>query len=171
MAKEIWKSIIGYEDRYEVSSLGRIRSLPSKSRSKGVMLKPNPKKSGYLNILLCKEGKVKTFRIHRLVAEAFLPNPHNLPHVNHINGIKTDNRVVNLEWCSPQYNSLHSYRVLGRKSNGGVARKKVFCLEQNRIYDSLHEASRKTGIARASITYSILRGNATHSLHWSYSSE
>ena len=75
--KEIWKNIPGYEGRYLASSFGRIKALPNCSRSKTRFLKLSLKKSGYLNVSLCKDGAVKTWRVHRLIAMAFLPNKKN----------------------------------------------------------------------------------------------
>jgi hypothetical protein len=72
-------------------------------------------KNGYLYVSLCRNGVKKIQSVHRIVAEAFLDNPDNLPIVNHINGIKTDNHADNLEWCDKSHDLLHSYRVLGRK--------------------------------------------------------
>lgn len=76
------------------------------------ILAPNPKKSGYLDICLSSRNSKKSLRIHRLVAIAFLPNPLRLPYVNHRNGVKTDNRLENLEWCTVSENTRHGYRVL-----------------------------------------------------------
>ena len=110
--KEIWKNIEGYPD-YQVSNMGRVKSLGNnKTRKEKIMSYDNNK--GYNRIQLCKDGKTKHFRIHRLVAQAFLPNPNNLPEVNHINEDKTDNRVSNLEWCNREYNinyGTHNKRI------------------------------------------------------------
>lgn len=107
---EVWKSIKGYEGFYEVSNFGRVRSLPRKTKSnvlKGTVLKPNVTPFGYLQVMLCREGKGKQHKIHRLVANAFIPNPDNLPEINHKDWNTSNNNVDNLEWCDRQYNNAH----------------------------------------------------------------
>lgn len=101
--KEIWKKVVGYEDEYEISSLGRLRNLKTK-KQKCVSID----KDGYLRTTLCKNGKQKTMSIHRLVAQAFIPNSNKLPCINHKNEIKSDNRTENLEWCDIRYNNRYS---------------------------------------------------------------
>ena len=100
--KEIWKDIRGYEGLYRVSNLGRVISL-ERIDSRGriwperLIYIGNDYSKGYLVVKLCKDGKQKAYKVHRLVADAFIPNPENLPQVNHINEDKTDNRAENLE--------------------------------------------------------------------------
>ena len=115
---ELWKPIVGYEGLYEVSNLGRVRSLPHKvqawfgtriSPSKILSLHTN-KATGYFSVCLCKDNKKRNHLVHRLVAEAFVVNSNFLPQVNHKNEIKADNRAENLEWCNSAYNNNYGTR-------------------------------------------------------------
>ena len=101
---EIWKDIEGYEGLYQVSNLGRVRSLNYNHTGNPKLLKLSLVRSGYNQCQLWNGGCAKMVLVHRLVAEAFIPNPDDLPQVNHKNEIKADNRVVNLEWCTSKYN-------------------------------------------------------------------
>jgi len=118
MEEEIWKDVVGFEDSYMVSSLGRIKSKPrSVSDTLGRKYIRNSKISkqnecwSYLVVGFYRDGILYSRKVHRVVAEAFIPNPENKPQVNHINGIKTDNALVNLEWVTPRENQLHAYRI------------------------------------------------------------
>lgn len=102
---ETWKDIKGYEELYQVSNLGRIKSLPRNTAHERIM-RQRKDKGGYLFLCLTKNGIPKTFKVHRLVAEAFILNPHNLPEVNHKKEFeKYNNMVENLEWCTRKYNA------------------------------------------------------------------
>lgn len=106
--KEVWKTIPYYSGAYQVSNLGRVKSSKGKKEK---VLKPHTNSSGYLQVGLSKSGKPKFVLIHRLVAQVFLPNPNNLPQINHKNEIKDDNRVKNLEWCAPKYNNNYGHHA------------------------------------------------------------
>ena len=117
MTDEIWKPISGYEGVYEVSNLGRVRSCDRivvcndgrKYKRKGKVLRQSYDANKYYKVALCKNGKQKNFSVHRLVAQAFIPNPENKLTVNHKNGDKLDNRVENLEWATREENMQHAY--------------------------------------------------------------
>ena len=142
---EVWKSIIGYEGLYEVSNMGRIRSLErdmvcknGKVRHyKENILKPYKDIYGYFNVYLRKNNKQRIYRVHRLVAIAFIPNIENKPYIDHINTIKIDNRVENLRWVTPKENSNNE---LSRKHNSEAKKGK-----NNPMYGKCHteEAKRK----------------------------
>lgn len=110
LSTEVWKDVVGYEGLYKVSSLGRVRSLDRvvthkngrKRLFKGKLL--TPFKNEYFMVVLSKNGKKSSSNIHRLVAQAFIPNTNNLPEVNHKDEDKTNNRLSNLEWCTRKYN-------------------------------------------------------------------
>lgn len=115
MEEEIWKDIDGYEDLYQVSNYGRVKSLEINSNRGFVLRKGRIRKlgnsSGYRNVILSKNGQNKTTLVHRLVAIAFLLNPNNHPCVNHKDEIKSNNMVDNLEWCTYQYNSTYGTTI------------------------------------------------------------
>lgn len=129
-------NIEGFEN-YSIDEKGKVFSI-----KRGKFLKPKKDKDGYMCYTLYNEGKREHKFEHRLVAQAFIPNPDNKPQINHINGIKHDNRIENLEWCTNSENQIHSYRVLGTINKGGLPRKKVIGLDDGIVYESVSSASR-----------------------------
>ena len=138
-SKEIWKDIQGYEGLYQVSNLGRVKSL----YKGGTILKGSVNNRGYHIVMLYKGGKYKHFLIHRLVAQAFISNPQKLPQVNHKDEDKSNNSVSNLEWCTNIYNNLYHDKAkrVGVKEGKPVAQ---YTLSGKlvRVWKSSHEAER-----------------------------
>jgi hypothetical protein len=162
MMVEEWRDIEGYEGYYQISNYGEVRSLDRWRKNgtsgyvqKGQIIKPHITKDGYYRINLCKEGKYEHFRVHRLVAKTFIPNPNILPQVNHIDANKLNNRVDNLEWCTPQENTIHAW------DNGLCSKesqeKRILCNQNNKIYKSLHQAARDLNLHPSNIC-NILKG-------------
>lgn len=130
-SNEIWKDIKGYEELYQISNFGRVKRKNYRNTGIGKILKNKKNSYGYFIVGLCENAKVKTFSVHRLVAQAFIPNPDNLPQVNHKDEDKTNNIVwinedgsidyskTNLEWCDAKYNVNYgtgiTRRARGRK--------------------------------------------------------
>lgn len=125
LISEVWKPIPGYLDLYEVSSFGRVKSL---KYGRVKILKPHRGKRRYYYVVLVKDNLRKTFKIHRLVAEVFIPNPNCLPCINHRNEITTDNSVWNLEWCDWRYNRNYGTapKLLTSKLTNGKKSKLVY---------------------------------------------
>lgn len=152
--EEIWKDVKGYEGIYQVSNIGRVKSLLRKvAHIKGNRTIPEriiklhiSSSNGYYMVNLCKDKSHKSYLVHRLVAGAFISNPNKLPYINHKNEIRTDNRVENLEWCTPEYNIEYS-RV---REKSTIKTSKAVCqydLDGNliKMYDSMKEAGNAIG--------------------------
>ena len=145
---EIWKKIKGFEN-YEVSNYGNVRNIINLKQ-----LKQSITPDGYCYLNLFKNKKQFTFRVHRLVAIAFIPNKENKPTVNHINAIKTDNKLSNLEWATRKEQSQHCLK-LGLNNS---FKRKVICLETNIIFESAVLAAKHYNINKATLT-AKLNGN------------
>ena len=154
------KDIKGYEGLYVVSSCGKVWSYTNNR-----FLTPrHNKKTGYDRVHLCKEGKSREFLVHRLVAEAFIPNPENKPQVNHLDENKTNNHVENLAWVTRQENVNYGTRNI----RAAKARSKaVQCIETGLIYESSAAASRALALSSASIFVALEHSHKTvGGFHW-----
>lgn len=162
---EIWKPVRGYDGLYEVSNYGRVRNARTKR-----ILKQQLDGKGYLRVGLCKNGIMKTHKVHRLVAETFIPNPNNLPQVNHKNEDKTDNFVwvnpdgtvdlekSNLEWCTRKYNlNYGNYKEIQREIHLNEGGEPVVQFSKtgeliNDKWESMSEVERVLGINHTNIS-------------------
>ena len=240
MEEEIWKPIKDYEGLYEVSNLGRVKSLNYRKTGKEKILK-NIECRGYLAVCLTKNGKQKLFKVHRLVAETFIPNPESKPCIDHINTIKNDNRVKNLRWVThkennnnpltkkkysenhreqagennpmygrtgennPMYGKHHSEETRKKMSESHMGEnhhmygkhhseetknkmseshkgkinnkpRRIYCIELDKIYNSIREAEKELNISRTNIIKAckdINKSAGKHpvtkeKLHWRY---
>lgn len=158
---ENWRSVVGYEGLYEVSDIGRVRSIDryvsqinngtiTDRLYQGRILKMKKESNGYLSIKLCNQENTKYKKIHRLVAEAFIPNQNKKPLINHKNGIKQDNRVSNLEWCTIKENSEHALKTglhnpiiteQCKKSSIEASCKRIVCLNNGIEFKSSYDAA------------------------------
>lgn len=148
--KEEWVFIDGYEDKYMVSNMGRIKCLDYKTMTyKLTVLKPN--RIGYLACTCCKNGLSKNYLVHRLVAKYFIPNPNNLPFVNHINENKGDARFFNLEWCSQKHNmNVGTVKVRKKEellANRDVVLRPVILINTGEYFRNINRASCETGVS------------------------
>ena len=180
---EEWRDVAGYEGLYQVSNFGEVKSMPReisyinrygyKTTVKTIEKKMTPSnvgrgwmnKCGYLSVMLTINGKQKRVGVHRLVAQAFIPNPDNKPQVNHIDGNKHNNKVDNLEWVTREENMQHAAHKLKCLSSMWSP-DPVLCVETGKKYKSISEAARELGLNRRTLTYYINKGKPYCGYHW-----
>ena len=173
--EEIWKDIDGYKNHYQVSNFGNVRGkIRNVSNHTGFItlkskiLKQATNKKGYKVCYLSMNSKQKTIPVHRLVAKAFIDNPYKLPQVNHIDGIKSNNNVSNLEWCDNLYNQQHAIKLglVNRSDKCGKPKIKVSKIDRYSLtvietYNSIAEASRKNNLNKSNIA-SVIKGKRNY---------
>ena len=157
MEIEELKDVVGYEGLYKISPSGDVYNAQN-----GKVRRAYVNRDGYPTIKLCKKCKGKNHSVHRLVAEAYIPKIAGKEYVNHKNGIKTDNRVENLEWCTPSENIKHSYSVLGRKMAAPLrtiydSKMKKVIRDDGVVYPSICQAAKENGTYTASLSQILRR--------------
>lgn len=151
------KDIEGFEELYAVTSCGKVWSYKSKK-----FLKPDTNERGYQRITLSKQGKIKRFLVHRLVAQAYIPNPNNCDTVDHIDGCPAHNYIKNLQWMALKDNVI--------KGNKGLknAAKKIRCIETGEIFVSLSSAAKSINRVSSAISQAIDRKGTSGGFHWEW---
>lgn len=187
LKNEIWKDVVGFEGIYQVSNEQRIKRIALSKITNNLKVdyqertvKTRLDKKGYVILNLCKNSEKFNTSLHRIIAKAFIANPENKPQVNHINGVKNDNKIENLEWTTSSENVIHSYRRLGKKSNtlGKLNRcgKKVACYDLlgdlKVTFLSTMDAQRNLKISNSNISAVCLgRKNKTNGYIFKYYNE
>ena len=169
---EVWKDIIGWEGKYQVSNLGRVRTLNYKRTNQIRIMSGVTDIRGYKCIAFREGGagsRQKHFMVHRLVAQAFIPNPEGKPFVNHRDGNRKNNNASNLEWCTREENEKHKIYVLGHPSGSVIPPKKVICVETGQVYPSVSSAARAIGVSQGAISFALKdEWRVSHGYHWKY---
>lgn len=180
MEKEIWKDVKGYEEYYEINQYGVVKS---KDRTinrfygqitvTGKIMKQKLNHNGYSTIQLTKNGKQKRYMVHRLVAIAFIPNPNNLPFINHKDEVRTNNCVSNLEWCTAAYNAtygtcIEKRRITQQRTNKNMKPVIGFDGEKQFEFISIHSAARALSLHVSNIQQAIKNSTKCGKYYWKF---
>lgn len=143
------RDVVGFEGLYKVTSCGKVWSCRRKR-----FMKPYGAEGDYQMIGLRKDGKQYFDYIHRIVAKAYIPNPHGYKEVNHLDEVKSHNWYKNLEWCSRQYNLNYGHRMMKAKASGrlGAKRRPVYCIELDKVFSSTAETARQLGVSQSNVS-------------------
>jgi len=174
--QEIWKDVVGYEGLYQVSNLGRVRSFYNHGQNKTIILKSGHDSCGYLQVCLSMDKKTKCYKVHRLVALAFIPNPKGFREINHKDEDKTNNQVCNLEWCDRAYNlNYGSYasnmrlKMLNRKDVSKQVSQYTKDGKNIKDWVSMNEVERQLGFSHSNIAACCLgKRESSNGFVWKY---
>ena len=180
---EIWKDVQGYEGLYQVSNFGRVKSLGRNIKKPLTkigyvwqserILKGRKDTKGYLRVVLYKDQTPKGFKVHRLVAVAFIPNPENKPEVDHINRDKIDNSVNNLRWVSHKENMNNSLTIaflfsVAKAGKNHPRARAIRNIDTKEIFDTIEQASKRYSISHSAIIYAIKNNGRSAGFKWEY---
>ena len=171
--KEIWKNIPNYEGLYQVSNLGRVKSFRKCTKHRfesEYILKPSVSNSGYAQVTLYDNTVRRKFLVHKLVAEAFIPNPNNYPQVNHKDENPLNNEVTNLEWCTSEYNNAYgTARIRMIETKSRPVEQLTIDGQILAVYRSAKIARQMLGVSKSSLGYAIRSGSNCKGYFWRYS--
>lgn len=171
--KEMWKDIRNYEGLYQVSNIGRVKSFRKSTKygcESEYILKPYLASNGYYQVTLYDNTVKHKFSVHRLVAEAFIPNPNDYPQINHKDENRLNNEVSNLEWCTAEYNNAYGTARIRRIETTSIPVEQLTVDGHIiAIYRSVRIASEIIGVARSSLRYAVLNGTNCKGYFWKYS--
>lgn len=154
------RDVVGYEGLYAVTSCGKVWSYKNQK-----FLKPDVKTNGYLRVDLCKDGQKKKYYVHRLVGEAYIPNPEGKPQINHKDENKSHNYIANLEWVTAKENCNYGTR-------NQRLRKSVYCVELDKVFESVLDAAKNTKAKQSAISNCLAgRYKTAGGYHWKYAEE
>ena len=177
--QEEWRDVVGYEGLYQVSNIGLVKSMQTWRGTRERILKEKRADNGYCLVEIYKSKERKTHLIHRIVAEAFIPNPDNKPEIDHIDGTRDNNKIDNLRWCTrkenhnfPIYRKRRSNVMIGRTGKSNGKSRAVVCIDTSVVYFGTREAQRMTGVNQGSIS-AVCRGKlkTAGGFRWQYANK